>query len=155
MRVLRHVDIGNSMDPLQALRQTVQAQQPITYLTDESTPSETLQVATHIGLGPNDLRFPKTAATRYQRPSATRRDWVAHPEDFFTLQAIILAYVSKDLSTAEYLKRARDTFAGATAFVSVTDRAPLVEWLEGKSQTLERLVPLQGPSLLCSISWVF
>lgn len=131
------------MDPLQAVRQGIQAKQSIAYLTGDSVPCETLQAATFIAVGPNDLKFPKTASTRFQRPSATRRDPNAHPEDFFTLQAVVLAYVYKGLNTAEYLKRARDTLAG-TAFVSVTDRVPLVEWLEGKSQSLERLVPAEG-----------
>lgn len=131
------------MDALQALSQAIQAQQTITYLTGDSLPCEALQAATFIAFGPNDVKFPKTASTRFQRPSATRRDWNEHPEDFFTLQAVVLAYVCKDLSTAEYLKRARDTLAG-TAFVSVTDRGLLVEWLEGKSNHLERLVPAEG-----------
>jgi len=130
------------MDPLQALCQAIQAHRPIAYLTEDNDPCEALQAAAFIALGPNGVKFPKTTSTRFQRPSATRRDWKAHPEDFFTLQAVVLAYVYKDLSTAEYLKRVRD--AGTTAFVSVTDRAPLVEWLEGKRQSLERLVPAEG-----------
>lgn len=141
------------MDPLLALRQTIRAHEPITYLTASSEPCDTLQAAATISLGPNAVQFPKTAATRFLRPSATAGAAAQRrPEDFFTLQAVVLAYVSREASTAEYLRLARDAFGGTTAFVSVTDRTPLVEWLEGKSESLERLVPVEGVPFVSILS---
>ncbi|KAF8311570.1 CDC73-domain-containing protein [Clavulina sp. PMI_390] len=126
------------MDPLQTLRETIQSQQPITYLTGDSAPCDSLQTAAYIALGSNGAKFPKVVATRYQRPGQQERDWTVNPGSFYSLQAVVIAYQLKESNTADYLKKTRD--AGVTAFVSSTDRAPLVAWLEGKSSTLDRLV---------------
>ncbi|KAF8344129.1 RNA pol II accessory factor, Cdc73 family-domain-containing protein [Cantharellus anzutake] len=130
------------MDVLIVLRQAIKAKQPIVYLDASSQSCQTLQQATYISLGPG-TNIPKTAATRFQKPNASTRDWVGHPEDFFTLQAVIVAWMTKDAPTTEYLKQARENLAGA-GFVSVTDRKLLVEWLEGKSVELERLIPIES-----------
>lgn len=63
---------------------------------------------------------------------------------------MVLAYVSRGASTAEYLKSAREALGG-TGFVSVTDRAPLVAWLEGSSERLERLVGINGACFSCLV----
>ncbi|KAF9521177.1 hypothetical protein BS47DRAFT_1311144 [Hydnum rufescens UP504] len=126
------------MDPLLALRQAISSQSPITYLNDNNGPCDTLQQAAWLVAGP-DVKISKVAPTRFQKPNATTRDWVRHPEDFFAAQAVLLVWLTRDVPGGEYLKQAREMFAGA-GFVSVTDRKPLVEWLEGKLDMLERIV---------------
>src|SRR5258708_4487103 len=130
----------STMDVLLVLRQAIKARLPITCLDANSQPCHTLQQATYISLG-SSTKIPKTATTRFQKPNASTRDWVGHPEDFFTLQAVFVAWMARDAPTTEYLKQARENLAGA-GFVSVTDRKLLVEWLEGKSVELERLIPI-------------
>jgi parafibromin len=130
------------MDPLLALRQAISSQSPITYLNDNNEPCDTLQQAVWLVVTP-DVKISKVAPTRFQKPNATTRDWVRHPEDFFAVQAVLLVWLTRDAPGGEYLKQAREMFAGA-GFVSVTDRKPLVEWLEGRLDTLERIVLADG-----------
>ena len=135
------------MDPLLALRQAISSQSPITYLNENNEPCDTLQQATWLLFSP-DVKISKVAPTRFQKPNASTRDWVGHPEDFFAVQAVLLVWLTRGAPGGEYLKQAREMFAG-TGFVSVTDRKPLVEWLEGTLDTLERIIPTQG---LCRIT---
>ena len=130
------------MDPLLALRQAISSQTPITYLNENNELCDTLQQATWIHISP-DVKISKVAPTRFQKPNASTRDWVGHPEDFFAAQAVLLVWLTRGAPTGEYLKQAREMFAG-TGFVSVTDRKPLVEWLEGTLDTLERIIPAPG-----------
>lgn len=124
-----------SLDSLAALRQTIKTHDPITFLND-SNPCAKITVATHIKLG--DAIISKSTPTRFRKPGTDSTDWNAQPDDFYTTEAVVLAWLLKELPVAEYMKQARE--AGlAVGFVSVTERKGVVDWLEGKITTHERI----------------
>lgn len=124
----------STTDPLQALRQVIQARAPITYADASGASSSSLASATHLVLSP-DLSLPKSTPTRYLKPGASK--------DFFSLEAIYLAWLLRDAPGAEYMKQARENGL-AVGFVSVTERKGVVDWLEGRGGGEERVVPLSG-----------
>lgn len=65
----------------------------------------------------------------------------SNPQDFFSLEAVYLAWLLRDASGAEYMKQARENGL-AVGFVSVTERKSVVDWLEGRIADLERITPL-------------
>ncbi|KAF9232047.1 RNA pol II accessory factor, Cdc73 family-domain-containing protein [Melanogaster broomeanus] len=120
-------------DPLLTLRQAVKSKTPITYLSNNE-PTPTLLAASHISLGPS-LSLPKSSATRYTKPGLSNP---TSPADFYTLEAIYLAWLLRDAPVPK---------SGlAVGFVSVTERKSVVEWLEGKVADLERIRPLASDS---------
>ena len=126
-------------DPLLALRDAIKAQTTITY-SDGSNTTPSLNSATHIVLSPT-VSFPKSAPTRLRRPGATATDPSVSPQDFFSLEAVYLTWLLRQSSGAEYMKQAREH--GLTVgFVSVTERKNVVDWLEGKTNDLNGLIPL-------------
>jgi parafibromin len=77
------------------------------------------------------------------------------PDDFFSVEAVYLAWFLQSAAGADYMKQARENGL-AVGFVSVTERKNVVEWLEGKNADNERIVPLVGtnmffPSLLFNL----
>ncbi|KAL4065086.1 RNA pol II accessory factor, Cdc73 family-domain-containing protein [Scleroderma yunnanense] len=122
-------------DPLLVLRQAIKSKTPITYLHN-SEPTPTLPGATHISLGPTTL--PKSTPTRYSKPGVSN---ASSSTDFYTFEAIYLAWLLRDAPGAEYMKQARENGL-AVGFVSVTERKTVVEWLEGKAGDLGRIKPL-------------
>ena len=120
----------SSSDPLLVLRQAVKSKTPITYFND-GEPTPTLSSATHISLGSTTLA--KSTPTRYTKPGVST--------DFYTVEAIYLAWLLRDAPGAEYMKQARE-MGLAVGFVSVTERKNVVEWLEGKEGDLGRIKPL-------------
>ncbi|KAF9228911.1 RNA polymerase II-associated protein [Gyrodon lividus] len=123
-------------DPLLSLRQAIKSKTPITYLGDNE-PTTTFLAATHISLGPS-LSLQKSSATRYTKPGISNP---SSPADFYSLEAIYLAWLLRDAPGAEYMKQARESGL-AVGFVSVTERKSVVDWLEGKVADLERIRPL-------------
>lgn len=124
-------------DPLLALRHAIKTKSPITYVAN-SEPTTSLLAASHIVLSPT-LSLPKSTTTRYSKPGTS----ASSPSDFFTLEAVYLAWLLRDAPVAEYMKQARDNGL-AVGFVSVTERKSIVEWLEGKVNDLKRIVSLAG-----------
>ena len=131
----------STTDPLLALQQTIKSQIPITYSKD-SEPSTSLLSATHLVLSPS-LSILKSTPTRYRKPNTSSNDPVSAPQDFASIGAVYLAWNLRDAPGAEYMKLARESGL-AVGFVSVTERKSLVEWLEGKLATHERIAPLVG-----------
>ncbi|KIK93036.1 hypothetical protein PAXRUDRAFT_829392 [Paxillus rubicundulus Ve08.2h10] len=123
-------------DPLLALRQAIKSKSPITYLGNNE-PTTSFLTASHISLGPS-LSLAKSSQTRYTKPGISNPSSSA---DFYTLEAIYLAWLLRDAPGAEYMKQARESGL-AVGFVSVTERKSVVEWLEGKVADLERIRPL-------------
>lgn len=143
--------MSTSTDPLLALRSAIQSKSPITYMTN-GAPSSSLSGATHIVLSPT-LSFPKNTPTRLQKPglasapNATARDPQANPSDFFTLEAVYLAWLLREASGADYARHARE-HGLVVGFVSITERKTVVDWLEGRTSTHQRIVPLAGMSII-------
>jgi parafibromin len=78
-----------------------------------------------------DNVFPKSSPTRYRKAGG----------DFYSIEAIYLAWLLKDATGAEYMKQTREH--GLTVgFVSVTERKHVVDWLEGRTSDQDRVVPL-------------
>lgn len=131
----------SSNDPLLALRQAIASETSITYADAASQPCLSLGEAAIIVLGPS-LTIQKSAPTRFRKPSSTSTDWVTHPEDFVSFEVILQVWLTRALPVSDYLKQMRG--AGLVGLVSVPDRATLIEWLESKTESHDRLVPLAG-----------
>ncbi|KZT74079.1 CDC73-domain-containing protein [Daedalea quercina L-15889] len=131
--------MNTTSDPLLALRDAIKAQSNITY-SDGSNPTGTLASAARIVLSPS-ISLPKSIPTRLRKPGATSLNPSASPQDFFSLEAVYLAWLFRQSSVAEYMKQAREH--GLTVgFVSVTERKNVVDWLEGRTKELSGLVLL-------------
>lgn len=129
-------------DALIALREAIKSQTPITYATEDGSPTAALLSASHLVLSPS-FSLPKSTHTRYRKPGASSTDPTAAPADFFTVEAVYLAWLLRDAPGAEYMKQARENGL-AVGFVSVTERKSLVDWLEGRVQDHERIVSSIG-----------
>ncbi|OCH86204.1 CDC73-domain-containing protein [Obba rivulosa] len=132
-----------SVDAVLALRQAIKSRADISY-TKGSDPAPNLASATHIVLSPT-TSLPKSTPTRLRKPGATSTDPSANPQDFFSLEAVYLAWLLRDASGAEYMKQARESGL-AVGFVSVTERKSVVDWLEGRREDLDSMVPLVSES---------
>ncbi|KDQ59793.1 hypothetical protein JAAARDRAFT_126976 [Jaapia argillacea MUCL 33604] len=133
-------------DPLLALRQSIKSKSPITYTSSPSSadPCPTLSAASHILLSPSSQPLPKSTPTRLRKQGSTSTDPSLNPDDFYALDAVLLAWLLRDAATGgEYMKMAREN-GFAVGFVSVTERKSLVDWLEGKIEQYESIVPLVG-----------
>ncbi|GJE88111.1 RNA polymerase II-associated protein [Phanerochaete sordida] len=129
----------SSTDPLQALRQAIKSKSQIKYSND-SGPTESLQSATHLILSAS-VTLPKSTPTRLRKPGSSSTDPSTSPKDFFTLDAVYLAWLLRDASGAEYMKQARENGL-AVGFVSITERKSVVDWLEGRTSDLPNLIPV-------------
>ncbi|THH21489.1 hypothetical protein EW146_g112 [Bondarzewia mesenterica] len=129
----------SSQDALSALRNAVKSKYQIKGVDSDNVPSPTLLLATHLQLS-DTLTLPKSTPTRLRRPGSTESDPSVHPDTFFSLEAVYLAWLSRDATGAEYMRQARDSGL-AVGFVSVTERKNVVEWLEGKVSHLDNVVP--------------
>ncbi|PSR70884.1 hypothetical protein PHLCEN_2v13246 [Hermanssonia centrifuga] len=135
----------SSTDSLLALRHTIKSNARISYTKDEKE-TQSLAEATHLVLS-SSTSLPKSSPTRLRKPNVTFTDPSSNPQDFFTLDAVYLAWLLRDAPGAEYMKQARENGL-AVGFVSVTERKSVVDWLEGKVSDLERIAPLNGMSPL-------
>lgn len=122
-----------------ALRTAIKSKSSITYAIG-TEPTQQLSTASHLVLSPS-TSLPKSAPTRLRRPGATSSDPSTNPEDFFSTEAVYIAWLLRDASGAEYMKQARENGL-AVGFVSVTERKSLVDWLEGKAAQHPNIVPL-------------
>lgn len=139
--------MATTTDPLLILRQAIKAKIPITYAAGEE-PSSSLVAATHLVISPGHS-IPKSTPTRYRKPGvSTSAEPASNPQDFFSVEAVYLAWLLRDAAGAEYMKQARENGL-AVGFVSVTERKNVVDWLEGRIADHERIVPLVGK--LCRI----
>lgn len=132
-----------SSDVLSALRQTIKSKTPISFTNDQG-PCSAPSAATHIVLLSGSV--PKSAETRYRRAT----------QDFYTVEALYLAWSLRDAAVAEYMKQMREN--GLTAgYVSVTERKTVVDWLEGRIPDHDRIEPApEGePSLYFASESVF
>lgn len=132
-------------DPLSALRQAVKGKTLIKY-TNGVEEVSSLASATQIVLS-SSTSFPKATATRLQKPGSSSKDPAANPSDFYSLEAVYLAWLHKDASGAEYMKHVRENglFVG---FVGFTERKALVDWLDGSSNHHERIVSSESTSVM-------
>ncbi|KAJ7095751.1 RNA polymerase II-associated protein [Mycena belliarum] len=128
--------MNNDADPLLALRAAIKVKANITY-TKNDEPCQDLLSATHIVVSPK-CTLPKSAPTRYRKPGILM---AAEPGDFFSVEAVYLAWLFKSAPGADYMKQARENGL-AVGFVSVTERKNVVDWLEGRITDQERIVPL-------------
>ena len=125
--------MGTEQDPLLALRQSIKSKSKITYTTASGTPCPTLLASTSLII--NAHPFPKGTRTRFRRGAG------GATADFYTLDAVYVAWLLRDAPGAEYMKQARE-HGLAVGFVSVTERKHVVDWLEGKMQESDRIAPL-------------
>ena len=130
-----------STDPLIALRSAIKAKFEVKYVGNSGENVASLQAATGVRLSLTTT-LPKATPTRFRKPSSTASDPGTAPNDFVTLESLLVAWLARDASVAEYMKQVRE--AGIGAFVSITERKGVVEWLEGKAADHERIVPLAG-----------
>lgn len=131
--------MNSTNDALLALRQAIKSKTEITY-ANGTDPTTSLASATHLVISPT-LSLAKSSSTRLRKPGAASADPFSNPQDFFTVEAVYLAWRLKDASGAEYMKQARENGL-AVGFVSVTERKNVVDWLEGRRNDLENIVPL-------------
>jgi len=131
-----------SEDTLLTLQNAIKSNYAIKYATSSGDEVASLQEASHLRLSPSVL-LPKTAPTRFRKPSASATGPKATPTDFLNLDALLVAWLGRDATVVEYMKLVRELGSGA-AFVSVTERNGVVEWLEGKVAHHDRVVSLAG-----------
>jgi parafibromin len=124
--------MGTEHDPLLALRQSIKSKSKITYTTASGSTAPTLLASTSLII--NTHPFPKGTRTRFRRGAGGATD-------FYTLDAVYVAWLLRDAPGAEYMKQARE-HGLAVGFVSVTERKHVVDWLEGKVQESDRIAPL-------------
>ncbi|KAG6868084.1 hypothetical protein C0993_007761 [Termitomyces sp. T159_Od127] len=100
----------SSTDALLSLRQAIKAKETITY-AGSNGPCSALLNATHLVL--SSVSLPKSSPTRYLKTGVTN---AASPSDFFSLEAVYLAWLLRDAGGAEYMKQARENVSlGNTA----------------------------------------
>ncbi|GLB35615.1 putative RNA polymerase II-associated protein [Lyophyllum shimeji] len=128
--------MASNVDALLSLRQAIKSKDPITY-SNSHGPCSSLLNATHLVLSPS-VSLPKSTPTRYLKKDVTS---ASGPSDFFSVEAIYLAWLLRDAPGAEYMKQARENGL-AVGFVSVTERKDVVDWLEGRIHDTPRIVPL-------------
>jgi parafibromin len=126
--------MSSHTDALLCLRQAIKSRQPISYANAEG-PCTSLLTATHLVISLS-ISLPKSSPTRYRKPGTSS-------SDFFSVEAVYLAWLLRDAPGAEYMKQARENGL-AVGFVSVTERKGVVDWLEGKTADSDRIAPLVG-----------
>jgi hypothetical protein len=131
--------MASSADALDALRAAAKSGFSIVPTDAAGALAPSLRLATHLQLA-DGLALPKTTPTRLRKANASSRDPAAHPGDFFTLEAVYVAWSLRDASGADYMRQARE--GGLTVgFVGVTERKGVVEWIEEKVAHLPQIVP--------------
>ncbi|KAF8758565.1 RNA pol II accessory factor, Cdc73 family, C-terminal [Rhizoctonia solani] len=119
------------MDVLGALRDAISQQRPITFL-EGTTPTTTLTAATtHIVLSPS-LTVARNAPTRFKKDaSSSATDPESAPGEFFTIEALLLAWTLKNAGGGDYIRQTKTK--GVAGSVGITDRGRVVEWLDNTS----------------------
>ncbi|KAF8650038.1 hypothetical protein AX16_005455, partial [Volvariella volvacea WC 439] len=130
----------SSEDALLALRQAIKTKVHISYENADG-PCADIAPATHL-LIPPSTRIAKSEPTRLRKPGVSTP---SGPQDFFSVEAVFLAWLHRDAPGAEYVKHARESGL-SVGFVSVTERKGVVDWLEGRVPGHERILPLPTES---------
>lgn len=141
-------------DALLALRDAIKSHSQITYATPTGTTAPTLLAATSlvIPLSP-PVTLAKSTPTRFRKSGAphTSTDPIATPNDFFTVEAVYLAWLLREAPGAEYMKQARENGL-VVGFVSVTERKGLVDWLEGRASEHQQIIGAFFPPVIGSLA---
>jgi parafibromin len=116
------------MDTLSGLRQAISLKTPVSFENNQGA-CTTLASATHIILPSGSV--PKSAPTRYRKPGTSG----SSPQDFYTIEALYLAWLLRDAAAPEYMKQTRENGL-AVGFVSVTERKKVVDALEAEHGTV-------------------
>lgn len=128
------------MDPLLALRNALKSKYQV-QLPPKDGDSQ-LQLS-------STAFFPLNTPTRLRKPGANRNNNaitpLSHPHDFYTLEAVVYAWVERDASAADYMRRAGERGLLGNV-VGVAERRGFLDWLEGRSNDLGGLLPLVGKS---------
>jgi len=122
-----------SPDILTTLRQAIKSKADITF-ADSEQQCPSLSVATHLVLPSGPV--PKSAETRYAKAGTTG----SSPQDFYTAEALYLAWSLRDAAVADYMKQTRENGL-TTGYVSITERKTVVDWLEGRIPDHDRIIP--------------
>jgi parafibromin len=130
-----------SEDALTALRNAIKSKTTIKLLKDGQEEPNFL-AATDIRLS-QSVTLAKSTPSRLRKPGTDSDDPQAKPDDFIALGAVYLAWVLKSATAADYMKQLRENGV-SLAFVPITDRKAVVEWLEGKRGELPNAAPLTG-----------
>jgi len=144
----------DSPDVLSILRQAIKSKFDITFSNSEQQ-CPSLSAATHLVLPSGPIL--KSAETRYAKAGTT----ASSPQDFYTAEALYLAWSLRDAAVADYMKQTRENGL-TTGYVSITERKTVVDWLEGRIPDHDRIRPVQGERshniskwYLCMVSGVY
>jgi len=144
----------DSPDVLSTLRQAIKSKFDITFSNSEQQ-CPSLSAATHLVLPSGPIL--KSAETRYAKAGTT----ASSPQDFYTAEALYLAWSLRDAAVADYMKQTRENGL-TTGYVSITERKTVVDWLEGRIPDHDRIRPVQGERshniskwYLCMVSGVY
>ncbi|KAK0450339.1 RNA pol II accessory factor, Cdc73 family-domain-containing protein [Desarmillaria tabescens] len=88
--------MSSTLEPALTLRQAIKARQNVTY-TNSDGPCSSLSSATHLVIPPHT--FAKSAPTRFRKVDVTT---ATGPQDFYTLDALYLAWSLQHASAADY-----------------------------------------------------
>ena len=135
------------MDPLETFRAAVSAKYDIKPINASGAPASSFRSATHLRLS-TAATFPKTSPTRLRKVGSSATDPASEPDGFFMLEAVYLAWLSRDTAGGEYMKQAREHGFPAGGFVGLTERKGIVDWLKRAVTVLDSIVPLSGMFLL-------
>lgn len=135
-------------DPLLLLRQAISTRKAIKFLDASQQPTTSLSNAVSLVFpqpsSSTSTTLAKSTPTRLRKPNHTQIDPNTHPSDFYTLDAVYLAWSLREAASAAYMKTVRDAGIGITNMVAITEKASVVEWLEGRTDTNPNIVPLLG-----------
>ena len=133
----------STTDALSALRDAIQTRISISYLTASNEPTTTLSNASSLVLGPGST-LPKSSPTRLRKPGQTGTDWNVSPQEFYTLEAVFLAWHLRDAATGEYMRAVKEAGVPLASMVAITEKSGVVEWLEGRLLDHPNILALQG-----------
>jgi parafibromin len=131
------------MDPLETFRAAVSAKYDVKPVNASGAPASSLRFATHLRLSAA-ATFPKNTPTRLRKVGSSATDPASEPDGFFMLEAVYLAWLSRDTPGGEYMKQAREHGFPAGGFVGLTERKGIVDWLKRAVTILDSIVPLSG-----------
>ena len=135
--------IPSPMDPLETFRAAVSAKYDIKPVNASGASTSSLRSATHLRLS-TAATFPKNTPTRLRKVGSSATDPASEPDGFFMLEAVYLAWLSRDTPGGEYMKQAREHGFPAGGFVGLTERKGIVDWLKRAVTVLDSIVPLSG-----------
>ena len=135
------------MDPLETFRTAVSTKYDVKPVNASGAPASSLRSATHLRLS-TAVTFPKNTPTRLRKVGSSATDPASEPDGFFMLEAVYLAWLSRDAPGGEYMKQAREHGFPAGGFVGLTERKGIVDWLKRAVTVLDSIVPLSGMFLL-------